>query len=163
MEDRTIYVTDDDHRRLMELLASREEPDGRALAQEDDLRRELERAVVVPSAAVPRHVITMHSRFRLKDLDTGEVKEYTLAFPDEADVSRGKLSVLAPVGTALLGCRDLDVVEWQVPVGRKRFRVNALSYQPEAAGACRSEADSPIRGARRADRRSGRSFRALHS
>ena len=158
----TMFATDADYRRLTGLLATMEGQNGRehANSRANDLRRELEGAVVVPPDVIPYHVITMHSRFRLKDLDTGEVREYTLVFPDEADVREGKLSVLTPIGTALFGSGDLDVVEWEAPAGRKRFRVNAIFYQPEAVEACRVRADSLIRGSGRASRRPGKSFRA---
>ena len=162
MNDRPINVTDDDHRRLTELLSAMENQNGRDHAPADDLRRELERAVVMPSDEIPYHVITMHSEFLLKDLDTGKAKVCTLVYPDEADPNRGRLSILAPIGTALLGSQDLDIVEWEGPAGRKRFRVNAIFYQPEAAEAYRVKADSLMRGPKRMCRWLGRPFRALH-
>ena len=84
--------------------------------------------------AVPPHVVTLGSRVRLRDLDTGDVGEYTLVLPGRADFRAGRVSVLAPVGTALLGQQEDDVVEWVVPAGRKRFRIEAVMYQPERAG-----------------------------
>jgi regulator of nucleoside diphosphate kinase len=75
----------------------------------------------------------MNSSFRLRDLETGEEVVYTLVFPAKADSSSGKISVLAPIGTAVLGYRVGDVVEWQVPAGMKKFKVEAILYQPEAA------------------------------
>ena len=152
MNDRTIYVTDGDHRRLTALLSAMEGPGGPNHAGADALRRRLERAVVVPSGEMPYHVITMQSEFLLKDLDTGITRVCTLAYPNEAVPTGRRLSVLTPVGAALLGSHDLDVVETEVPAGRKRFRVGAVFYQPEAAEAYRVEADSLIRGSRRAGR-----------
>jgi regulator of nucleoside diphosphate kinase len=79
--------------------------------------------------------LTMNSTFRLRDLDTGADVVYTLVFPGEADSTNGKISMLAPIGTAVLGYRVGDVVEWEVPAGlRERLRVEEISYQPEAAG-----------------------------
>jgi regulator of nucleoside diphosphate kinase len=66
-------------------------------------------------------------------LATGEKVAYTLVFPGKADSSTGKISVLAPIGTAVLGYRVGDVVEWRVPAGSRKFRVEKLLYQPEAA------------------------------
>lgn len=152
MNDQTIYLTDEDHLRLTTLLSRMKKEGGWGSAYASGLRRKLEGAVVVPSEDIPYHVITMHSQFRLQDLDTGAAKEYTLVYPYEADFREGKLSILAPVGTALLGSQDLDVVEVAVPAGNKRFRVGAVFYQPEAAEAYRVKADSLIRGSRRAER-----------
>lgn len=133
MRDKPIYLTSDDMIRLRRLLESRgslEGPDRRHLM---DLKKELDRAIVLPAREIPHYVVTMHSKFRLKDLDTGEEGVYTLVYPGEADISQGKLSVLAPIGTALLGYRELDTVEWHVPAGLKRFRIEQILYQPEAS------------------------------
>jgi regulator of nucleoside diphosphate kinase len=59
---------------------------------------------------------------------------YTLVFPSEANFDEGKISVLAPVGTAMLGYRVGDSIEWEVPSGRRRLKVEELIYQPEASG-----------------------------
>lgn len=135
MKDNAIYITDDDLLHLRRLLASKGKLDGRDKQHLRDLQRELDRAAVVPAREIPPYVLTMHSRFRLKNLDTGDVAEYTLVYPGEADISKGKLSVLAPIGTALLGYQELDTIEWQVPAGLKRFRIEQILYQPEAAEA----------------------------
>lgn len=135
MTDSTIVITATDDRRLRALLASKgnlDAPDKRNLR---DLLSEIERAQVVDDEAIPPNVITMNSQFRLRDLDTGYAGEYELVYPREADFSRGKISVLAPIGTALLGYRELDTVEWQVPAGLRRLRIDAVLYQPEARAA----------------------------
>ena len=77
----------------------------------------------------------MNSTVRLRDLETGEEETYTLVYPDEADIGENKLSVLAPVGTALLGYRAGDVVEWPVPAGVRRFRIEEVVSQPRGARA----------------------------
>lgn len=131
---KTLYITDSDRDTLVRLLSSRQPAhhDVKALV---DLRVELERATVVPPEAIPADVVTMNSVVRLTDLDTGRRGEYALVFPGHADFRLGRLSVLAPVGTALLGQREGDVVEWVVPAGTKRFRIDAIVYQPETDGA----------------------------
>jgi regulator of nucleoside diphosphate kinase len=67
-------------------------------------------------------------------LDTDEIETYTLVYPQDADVSRQRLSVFAPVGTALLGYRQGDVIEWTVPAGLRRLKVEEVLSQPEYAG-----------------------------
>ena len=133
MATKTIYVTEADRDALLRLLTSRHPAhyDVKALV---DLKVELERAVVVPASAIPPDVVTMNSLVRLTDLDTGGRGEYSVVFPGRADFRRGRLSILAPVGTALLGQREGDVVEWVVPAGVKRFRIEAVLYQPETDG-----------------------------
>jgi regulator of nucleoside diphosphate kinase len=76
----------------------------------------------------------MRSRVRLSDLNTGQEVVYTLVFPSEANFDDGKISVLAPIGTAMLGYREGSIIEWQVPSGLRRLKVEEILYQPEAAG-----------------------------
>jgi len=97
------------------------------------LRTELERAEIVAPDEVPSDVITMNSRAELVDLDSNERMEFTLVFPREADIEEGRISVLAPLGTAMLGYHVGDEFEWVVPYGRRRLRVAAVRFQPEAA------------------------------
>ena len=99
-----------------------------------NLENELERAEVVPPEQIPPDVITMNSKVRLIDTDTGEETVYTLVFPENADLSQNKISVLAPVGTAMLGYRVGDTFEWDVPAGKLTFKVEEILYQPEASG-----------------------------
>lgn len=129
----TLYVTESDRATLFRLITSRQ-PANQDVKSLVDLKGELERAVVVRPEEVPASVVTLGSCVRLRDLDSGERGEYTLVLPGRADFRQGFVSVLAPVGTALLGQQEGDVVEWVVPAGRKRFRIEAVLYQPEAAG-----------------------------
>jgi regulator of nucleoside diphosphate kinase len=79
-------------------------------------------------------VITMRSKARLLDIDSGKEVVYSLVFPNEADLEKGKISVLAPIGTAMIGYKVGDIIEWEVPAGLRRLRVEEVLYQPEAAG-----------------------------
>lgn len=98
------------------------------------LRDELNRVVVTEPAAVPPDLVTLGSFVRIEDLYTGEVEEYTLTFPDQADIGSCRLSVLSPVGTALLGCREGAIVDWPTPGGIRRLKIHRVS-QPALAGA----------------------------
>ncbi len=127
---RGIYITEADMRRLKPLIESMR-------TSRDDLRglqAELLQARVVVPMDVPPDVVTMNSKVRLRDLDEGEEVTYTLVFPDQANIEEGKISVVAPVGTAMLGHRVGDESEWEVPAGSVRLRVEEVLYQPEAAG-----------------------------
>jgi regulator of nucleoside diphosphate kinase len=92
------------------------------------------RARVVPADEVPPDVVTMHSVVSLRDLDAGETEEYELVYPADADVANSRISVLAPIGTAVIGYRLGDVIEWPVPAGLRRLSVEGV-VQPERAGA----------------------------
>lgn len=130
MDTRTIYITEADAKRLRPLIASMKN-------SRDDLRAleaELQQARIVTAAEIPPDVITMNSKARLRDLETGEEMVYTLVFPDRASVEEGRISVVAPIGTAMLGQRVGDEVEWQVPAGSVRLKVEEVLYQPEASG-----------------------------
>ena len=99
------------------------------------LQAELARADVVEPAQMPGDVITMNSTARFRDETSGDDREITLVYPVDADGSPGKVSILAPVGSALLGLRIGATIEWPVPGGRTiRLRVLSIQYQPEAAG-----------------------------
>jgi regulator of nucleoside diphosphate kinase len=106
----------------------------RARAEVAALRSELERAEIVAPHEVPPDVITMNSRAQLLDLDTNERMEFTLVFPAQADIEEGKISILAPLGTAMLGYRVGDEFEWAVPYGYRRLKVTGIEFQPEANG-----------------------------
>lgn len=134
MEERTIYITEYDLKRLRELIMEAKRIDRRGNEYLDSLEAELSRGKVVASTEVPQDVVTMNSRVHLVDLDTQEEMVYTLVFPQDAELSQSKISVLAPIGTAMLGYRVGDTFTWQVPDGVRRLQVKEVLYQPEASG-----------------------------
>lgn len=100
------------------------------------LREEIERADVIRPQDMPADVVTMNSTLECIDEVSHDTHQLTLVYPDRADRDLGRISVLAPVGTALLGMRVGQVIEWPSPGGGKplRLKVLAISYQPEASG-----------------------------
>ncbi len=131
---RNIYITELDRNRLQKLIDEAKEFEVGNKGYLFNLERELNRAQVVSSEKIPNDIITMNSKVVLKDLDSGEEMVYSLVYPADADLSGNKISVLAPVGTAILGYRLGDIVNWQVPGGIVRLEVVNILYQPEAAG-----------------------------
>lgn len=131
-DDASIQITRFDKARLLRLLrglgasSDREEVAG--------LERELERGVEVESVEVAPDVVTMNSTVRVTDIDTNATHLYTIVFPADADFEAGRISVLSALGTALLGTRAGDVVTWGASHETRRLRIEALVYQPEAAG-----------------------------
>ena len=101
----------------------------------DALRDEIARAEVREPRDMPNDAITMNSTARFLDEASGQEREMTLVFPHGADGSPGKVSILAPVGSALLGLRTGQSIDWPMPGGNSiRLRVLEIRYQPEAAG-----------------------------
>ncbi|HKT25778.1 MAG TPA: nucleoside diphosphate kinase regulator [Terriglobales bacterium] len=133
MKERTIFVTEEDMQRLTDLVESAERISSRDLQHLRMLKEELKQAEIVNSDEIPSDVVTMNSRVRLKDLDSGRESVYALVFPRDADVAQGRISVLAPIGTAIIGYRAGDVIVWSVPKGERRFKLEEILYQPEAA------------------------------
>lgn len=131
---RKIYITDNDMNRLEELLEIANTINCRDNKHLQELARELESAEVVESTEIPAKVITMNSVVVLKDLETGDEKQFTLVFPRQANIDQNKVSILAPVGTAMLGCSIGHIITWNAPAGVQKMRVEKILYQPEAAG-----------------------------
>lgn len=123
-----IIITDTDLARLRPVL------DTAPPAAAEALEEELTRATVVPQHQVPDDVVTMNSIVDYEDVATGERRQVRLVYPKDADAGAGKVSVLAPIGAALLGLRVGQEIEWPTPGRTRRVRVLAVRYQPEAAG-----------------------------
>jgi regulator of nucleoside diphosphate kinase len=103
------------------------------------LRGELDRAVVLPRALLPAGTVSMGARTRFVDLASGEIEEYTLSWPERADAALRRLSVLAPVGTAVLGCRVGDEVAWPTPGGMRQLRILEVEAGPAVGAEERSD------------------------
>jgi regulator of nucleoside diphosphate kinase len=131
---RPIHITSQDKERLEDLLAEVAVSHPRKRGDLNALLEELKRAVIVDPREIPSDLITMNSRADLLDLESGETLTFTLVFPADANVEEGKISVLAPIGAAMLGYRVEDEFKWNVPAGVRRMRVTRVEYQPEAAG-----------------------------
>lgn len=132
--DRALMMTDVDQRRLALAAKSLRSIGGPYVDFAAELETELGRAIVYPRSGIDPNVITMNSKVRILDLRTQERSRFTLVYPNESDILEGRMSVIAPLGLALLGQKAGDVVELHVPAGVRRFLVEAVLYQPEAAG-----------------------------
>ncbi len=133
MDARTIRITQTDLHNLREAIREAENTGYRSSSYIQQLKAELERAEVVPSQQIPADVITMNSRVVLLDLEDGSPLELTLVYPQDAG-NEGAVSVLAPIGTAMLGYRVGDEFEWETPGGKSRLKVDKILFQPEAEG-----------------------------
>ncbi len=92
------------------------------------------RASIVADEELPKDVVSMNSKVRLQDLETGQETIVTLVYPNDANIEENKISILAPVGSALIGLQVGQVIQWPVPSGQeKRFKVLAVLSQKESA------------------------------
>lgn len=126
--DHAIVITDHDLERLLPILEHSDTPESELLDWE------LHRAEIVEQGRVPPDVVTMNSEVVYEDFATGARRTVRVVYPADADPSRGWISVLAPIGSALLGLRVGQQIEWQLPTGPRRVFVVAICYQPEARG-----------------------------
>lgn len=132
MRKHNITISSADLDRLFELIDS-SSMDWQIPRQSlEVLEGELARATIVEPSELPRDVVAMNSTVWFRDLDTEEIECYELVFPPNADVFHDRISVLAPIGTALLGFRLGDVVEWRVPQGRRRLEITKVVQQQVA-------------------------------
>lgn len=131
---KTIYITDNDMDRLEKLLALEDNCASRDNKHLGELASELMKAEIVESSDIPANVITMNSEVLLQDMGNNDCKTYKLVFPREADLEQRKVSVLAPIGTAMIGCRVGQLIRWNAPAGERCMKVVKILYQPEAAG-----------------------------
>jgi len=129
---RHIVITQDDMARLRELVRQGRRAPRRDQNHIAELDQELDRAEIIGTEELSPDVVTMHSTVRVLDLDTGVSMVYTLVFPVEADIDKQRISVLAPIGTALIGYRAGDGVQWNTPGGTKHLYIEEVLFQPEA-------------------------------
>ena len=134
MTNREIRITENDRKRLTELIRVAHDFGDQVRHDLKGLEEELGKATVVASQDIPADVVTMNSKVVLVDVDTHEEMDFKLVFPQDADVDMGHISILAPIGTAILGYAKGDTVEWPVPSGMRRLEIRDILYQPEAAG-----------------------------
>lgn len=133
MKEKKIIITEADYLQLQGLIARCTYSRGPDAEHLGALTEELDRATIVESGEIAGDVVTMNSRVRVKDLNNGREVTYQIVFPSNADIAKNRISVLAPVGTGLLGHSAGTTVEWRAPSGIRRMRILAVEYQPEAA------------------------------
>ncbi|HNM31105.1 MAG TPA: nucleoside diphosphate kinase regulator [Chitinophagales bacterium] len=103
-------------------------------ADEDKLMRELNSAEIVEPENMPANVVTMNSIVKLSFLNNNKQIQFQIVYPENANIKENKISIFSPIATALIGYKVQDEVEWLVPAGLTKIRVDEIIYQPEAAG-----------------------------
>jgi len=134
VREERVRLTDVDTRRLLGLVEGLRPVDLRDAASVALLGRHVDEAEVLPARGIDPDVVTMDSEVLVRDLDTHQAIVFRVVFPRNADVAARRISVLAPLGMAVLGRRSGDHVTWETPGGRRRLRVDRVLYQPEREG-----------------------------
>lgn len=129
-----IVISTVDYARLEPMI--RDEVASRSTSREllCALKSKIDQARILEPCDMPGDVVTMNSLVRVRDLDTEEAEAYTLVYPAFADITKGLLSVLTPVGIALLGHRQGEMIEGVSLLGPMRLQVEQVEFQPESAG-----------------------------
>ena len=133
MSQTHLLISDADAQQLRMLLEGAAVHSERDRTQLDILEEEIERARIVPRAQIPSDVVTMRSRVRIVDMRTGEQLVYQIVYPHEANYAAQKISILAPIGMALLGYSVGTEIEWRVPSGSRRLRIEAVQQQSDVS------------------------------
>ena len=133
MKERTILITSADMSRLRRLLESALNLFRHDRLYLDVLKQELEAAKVVENEELPRDLVTLNSRVHIRDLDTGKEMVCSVVFPKDSYVSADRLSVLEPIGTAVLGRRVGDIFECRVPAGIRRVKLEGIETEASAS------------------------------
>jgi len=98
------------------------------------LIKEIQSASVVDPESIPSNVVTMNSIVQISFLNTKKTVEFQIVYPNQANVKENKISIFSPIATALIGYKVGDEIDWVVPAGITKIRIDAIVYQPEAAG-----------------------------
>lgn len=118
-----IFITNTDYERLTSLVMNVR------TAAASHLEEELGRATVVSEEKLPFPVVVMNSTVRFRDLESGKESEVTLVYPEKANVDTGRISILAPIGIALIGLRLNEEIMWPMPNGQTR-KLEVISIAP---------------------------------
>jgi len=127
-----LFLTHSDHERLNALLQAARRDKLEDPIHLNSLAQELEAATIVPAEEVPEDVVTLHTRMKLEFPDSCRTISCQIVLPTELNMSAGRVSVLAPLGTALIGRRVGDDVEYVVRGLPRNVRIAGILYQPEA-------------------------------
>jgi regulator of nucleoside diphosphate kinase len=131
---KSIVITQTDYERLKGVLQTYGGTSPNEKKSINSLQKDLERAKKVASEKIAAEVVTMNSKIRVRNVSTNKTIDMTLVYPKDANLKEQKVSILAPVGAAVLGYSIGDTITWQMPTGTSELKIEAIYYQPEANG-----------------------------
>ena len=129
-----IILTKTDYSRIHKCIDIAKRHHTIGINEAENLLNELHSASIVEPQKVPCDVVTMNSIVRISFLNSNKSLQFQIVYPDSANIKENKISIFSPVATALIGYKVSDEIEWIVPLGLTKIRVDEIVYQPEAAG-----------------------------
>ncbi|HLP73161.1 MAG TPA: nucleoside diphosphate kinase regulator [Bacteroidales bacterium] len=129
-----IIITRNDFSRIQKSIDYAKSKKAIGINEADNLINELHSALIVDPHEVPGDVVTMNSIVRISFLDSNKSMQFQIVYPGGANIKENKISIFSPVATALIGYKAGDEIEWIVPSGLTKIRIDEIVYQPEAAG-----------------------------
>lgn len=127
-DKKKIYITETDLDRLNLVI------ENMPSSSTEKLEGELARATIVQSDEIPANIVSMNSIVRFRNVENGHESEVHLVYPENANADQNKISIVAPIGTALLGLSEGDSINWPTPSGNTTLEIIKVVFQPEAAG-----------------------------
>jgi len=129
-----IVLSELDHARIQKSINEAQQSKSISESEAESLTKELNEAKIVASEEIPDDVVTMNSKVQITFLKNKKQIELKIVYPSEADSSKNQISIFSPIAAALIGNKVGDTIDWVVPSGPTSIRIDAISYQPEAAG-----------------------------
>jgi len=123
-----------DYARIKKCISDAKQFKSISNSEAEKLLNELNTAKIVEPEAVPSNVVTMNSIVKVSFLNNNKQVQFQIVYPDQANVSENKISIFSPIATALIGYKVKDEIEWIVPAGLTKIRIDEIIYQPEASG-----------------------------
>ncbi len=134
MSKKMIIINRLDYVRIKRSLSDSKEMKLISKSEAENLLKELESAQIVDPNAVPANVVTMNSIVKVSFLNNNKQVQFQIVYPDQANLKENKISIFSPIATALIGYQVTDEIEWIVPAGLTKLRIDEIVYQPEASG-----------------------------
>ncbi len=123
-----------DYLRIQKCIEDAKQLKSITAVEAESLMKELNSAKIMEPEKIPANVVTMNSEVRISFLNTNKQIQFKIVYPREANVKENKISIFSPIATALIGYKVGEEVEWIVPAGLTRIRIDEIVYQPEASG-----------------------------
>jgi regulator of nucleoside diphosphate kinase len=126
MSNKIIYITDRDHKRLQDLVKTAKEYNEEDKEYLNNLQNELDKATLIEEIRLPSGIVAMYSCVEIYDVSSKETLRYSIVFPEEADIDQQKISILSPLGTALIGEKEGTEIEIKLISGKRKFIINRV-------------------------------------
>lgn len=129
-----IIISRLDYSRIKHSITEAKQVNAISVKEAEKLLQELGAATILDPEAIPANVVTMNSIVKLSFLNNDKQVQFQIVYPAHANIKENKISIFSPIATALIGYKAGDEIEWLVPAGPTRIRIDEIIYQPEAAG-----------------------------